>query len=262
MQVHRLGHPRGNKRGTCGLCGFEGKLSMTHVPPRSAGNVGEARPAVLFFDETTGDSTIGLGRATYDGMAGWWLCAECNNRTERWESEYRRWKEQLSAAISAHPAPAWKRISAHDPSSDPGALVRLLWTWMFAIDETLRLGWPELAQSLITGEPAGPPDGLRLLLTASTSPWIAAMQPVRAQWTGKGWDPDAANQPRIAVSAPPFFVCLEVDGTDPAPGAFETSEWLAHRAGTRRPLDLELLIVEALTDDDVERMRAFAPTSQ
>jgi hypothetical protein len=262
VQIHRLGHPRDNKHGTCGLCGFKGKLSITHIPPRAAGNIGEARPAVLFFDEGTGHSTIGLGRATFDGMAGWWLCADCNNRTSKWELEYRRWEDQLSAAISAHPAPAWKRLSAHDPSSDPGAVVRLLWAWMFAIDGKLRLGWPKLADSVLTGDPTSPPDGIRLLLTASTSPWIAATKPLRGQWTGNGWDPEAASQPRVAVSAPPFFVCLAVDGTDPAPGSFDTEEWLADPAGTKRPLDLELLIVDALSDADVERMRSLGQLSR
>ena len=261
MQVHRLGHPRGDKHGMCGLCGFKGKLSMTHIPPRAAGNIGEARPAVLYFDERTGESTVGFGRATYDGMAGWWLCATCNNRTAKWEREYLRWKDQLSLVIRTHPAPAWKRLSAHDPSSDPGAFVRVLWAWMFAIDEKLRWGWPELAESTLTGEPTSPPRGLRLLLTATTSPWIAAIKPVRAQWTGQGWDPNTANQPRVAVTAPPFVAYLAADGTNPAPGSLDTSKWLADRAGTRRPLDLELLIVETLTDEDVERMQALAHAS-
>lgn len=255
MQIHALGHPRGNKRGTCGLCGFEGKLSMTHIPPRAAGNVGEARPAVLFFDEDSGESSVGFGRATYDGMAGWWLCATCNNRTARWESEYGRWADQISLAIRSHAEPAWLRMSVHDPSSDPGAFVRVLWAWMYAIDPKLRWGWPELAASVLSGEPTFPPRGLRLLLTATTSPWIAAIQPNRARWTGQEWDADAANMPRVAVSAPPFQVCLAADGTDPAAGSFDTGAWLADRAGLRRALDLELLIVETLTDEDVERMR-------
>lgn len=259
MQVHRLGHPRGDKHGTCGLCGFEGKLSMTHIPPRAAGNVGEAHPAVLYVNEPTGESTVGLGRATYDGMAGWWLCAICNNRTERWEGEYHRWADQISLAIREHPEPSWRRLSAHDPSSDPGAFVRVLWAWMFAIDTKLRWGWPELAASVLSGEPTSPPRGLRLLLTATTSPWIAATKAIRAMWTGHGWDPEAANQPRVAVSAPPFQVFLAVDDTDPAPGSLDTRAWLADRAGTRRPLDLELLIVETLTDKDVERMQVLAP---
>lgn len=261
MQVHRLGHPRGTKRGTCGLCGFEGKLSKTHVPPRAVGNVGEARPAVLYFDEATGESTIALGRsAGQGGMWGWWLCARCNNRTAKWEGEYRRWSAEVSRAIREHPAPAWKRLSAKNPRADPGAFVRVLWSWMFAIDEKLRWGWPELAESILTGAPANAPRGLRLLLTATTSQWIAAMKPVRARWTGTGWDHDAANQPRVAVSAPPFVAYLAIEGTDPAPGSLDTTEWLADHAGERRPLDLELLIVETLTDEDVERMRAFAPS--
>lgn len=256
--MYRLGHPRGNKRGTCGLCGFQGKLSKTHIPPESSGNIGEARPAILYFDERTSESRIGWGRSNSGGMWGWWLCARCNNRTERWEPEYHRWTEQIGAEISAHPAPAWKRLAVHDPNSDPGMFVRVLWTWMFAIDEKLRWGWPELGESVLTGEPTDPPRGLRLLLTASTSPWIAAIKPVRTQWTGGGWDPVAANQPRVAVSAPPFFVYLAVDGTDPAPGACDTSEWLADRPGERRRLDIELLIVEALGDDEVERLEVPA----
>lgn len=261
MQVHRLGHPRGTKHGTCGLCGFEGKLSKTHIPPRAVGNVGKARPAVLYFDEATGESTIGLGRsAGQDGMWGWWLCARCNNRTARWEGEYLRWSADISRVIREHSAPAWKRLSARNPHADPGAFVRVLWSWMFAIDEKLRWGWPELADSILTGEPTTAPRGLRLLLAATTSPWIAATRPIRAQWTGSRWDPCAANQARVAVSAPPFVVYLAGDGTDPAPGALDTAEWLTDRAGETRRLDLELLIVETLTDEDVERIRAFAPS--
>ena len=85
---------------------------------------------------------------------------------------------------------------------------------------------------------------------------------MRAQWTGQGWDPEAANQPRAVVSAPPFFVHLAVDGTDPAPGSFDAAEWLSDRAGTRRPLDVQLLIVDALSDGDVERMRSGVPLGQ
>jgi hypothetical protein len=261
VQVHRLGHPRGNKHGTCGLCGFEGKLSKTHVPPRAAGNIGQARPAVLYFDERRGESTIGFGRATDGGMWGWWLCTNCNGHTERWEPEFRRWSSEISRAIHGHRAPAWKRLSAQIPDADPGAFARVLWGWMFALDGKLRWGWPELAESVLSGEPTGPPRGLRLLLVATTSPWIAAIKPVRAQWTGDGWDPEAANQPRVAVSAPPFVSYLAVEGTEPAPGSLDTAEWLADRAGTRRPLELDLLIVETLTDDEVERMRTLAPTS-
>jgi hypothetical protein len=241
------------------LCGYEGKLSMTHVPPRAAGNIGEARPAVLYFDDRTGESAVGFGRATHDGMAGWWLCATCNNRTARWESEYVRWAVQISSAVQAHPAPAWKRLAVHDPSSDPGAFVRVLWSWMFSLDPKLRWGWPELGASILSGEPTDPPPGIRLLLTATTSPWIAATKPIRAIWTGSGWNPEAANEPRVAVSAPPFQVYLAADDTDPAPGSLDTCDWLADQAGIRRPLDLELLIVEALTDEDVERMRTGVP---
>ena len=216
---------------------------------------------MLHFDEATGASTIGLGSATLGGMWGWWLCAKCNHRTARWEAEYLRWSSDISRAIHQHPAPAWKRLAARNTSADPGAFVRVLWGWMFAVDGKLRWGWPELAESILTGEPTSLPRGLRLLLTATTSPWIAAIKPVCAQWTGSRWDPEAANEPRVAVSAPPFVAYLAAEGTDPARGSFDTSEWLADRAGTRRPLDLELLIVETLTDEDVERMRALAPAS-
>jgi hypothetical protein len=262
MRIHRLGHPRGTKQGTCGLCGFEGGLSKTHIPPRAAGNVGEARPAVLYFDEASGESMIGLGRsAGQKGMWGWWLCARCNNRTAKWEGEYLYWSAVISRVIREHPAPAWKRLPARNLHADPGAFVRVLWSWMFAIDVKLRWGWPDLAESVLTGEPTDPPTGIRLLLAASTSPWIAAAKPVRAQWTGEGWDAVAANAPRAAVSAPPFVVYLAADGTEPAPGSLDTEEWLRYRAGTRRAVDLELLIVDALTDADVERMQIGVPLS-
>lgn len=261
MQVHALGHPRGNKHGRCGLCPFTGKLSITHIPPRAAGNVGEARPAVLYFEEETGVSTVGFGRATYDGMAGWWLCASCNNRTARWETEYLAWKWPLFGAIHERGATAGKRLCARMDNADPGAFVRILWAWMFAIDERLFIGWPEVAERILSGVPTKTPRGLRLLLAATPSLWIAAVKPVRAQWTGHGWDPETANQPRVAISAPPFVVVLAVDGTDPAPGFFDATAWLTEPAGERRPLTLDVPLVETLTDDDVSRMRALAPVS-
>ncbi len=158
-------------------------------------------------------------------------------------------------------ASPWRRLSARNESADPGAFVRVLWAWMFALDNGLHWGWPELAESTLSGEPASPPRGLRLLLAATTSPWIAAVEPIRAQWAGHGWDSEAANQPRVAISAPPFVAMLAADDTDPAPGSFDTCVWLADRAGARRPLTLELLIVETLTDQDVERMEALARVS-
>jgi hypothetical protein len=78
---------------------------------------------------------------------------------------------------------------------------------------------------------------------------------VDGSWLGSRGSQPAAR----AVSAPPFQVFLAVDDTDPAPGSLDTRAWLADRAGTRRPLDLELLIVETLTDKDVERMQVLAP---
>lgn len=259
MSVYPLGHPKGNKTGRCGLCGFTGKLSDTHVPPRAAGNIGEARPAVLFVDDEAGTSTVGFGRATHNGMSGWWLCSSCNNRAGRWEREYLGWRKPILAAIHESGAVHGQRLCARIPSADPGAFVRVLWAWMFAIDDRLLLGFPELAKAVLTGEPTLPPRGLRLLLAATPSPWIAAVKPRRALWTGHGWDPELANQPRVAVSAPPFVVLLAVDGTEPAPGFFDTAAWLADHAGTRRPLTLKLLLVETLTDDDVSRMRVPAP---
>ena len=126
-------------------------------------------------------------------------------------------------------------------------------------DMPLLLGREELAGRVLSGEPSEAPRGLRLLIAGTPSKWVAATKPRRAVWTGRGWDKELAEQPRVALSAPPFAVCLVVDGTDPCPGFFDTAPWLSERAGKRRFLTLELPLVETLTDDDVTCLRELTP---
>ena len=54
-------------------------------------------------------------------------------------------------------------------TGDPGAFVRALWGWMFAIDDELRAEQPALAQSVLSGEPVEAPTAVHLLLGATTS---------------------------------------------------------------------------------------------
>jgi hypothetical protein len=69
-----------DEHGTCGLCGFEGKLSKTHVPPRAVYNNDKSSKAAL-VSKPDGIKELVL-RTAHAGGGVWkyLLCKDCNSR--------------------------------------------------------------------------------------------------------------------------------------------------------------------------------------
>ena len=211
-----------------------GLLTKTHVPARSAGNVGPAHRPVEVVGED-GRRTYGLSRAALGGMWGRWFCASCNNNVARaWDEEFVRWAPGLFTALH-DPARTGNRVAARIVGVAPGAFVRCLWAWMFALSDVLRDRQPAVAESVISGRPILPPANARLLLAATRDLQFG----IFAMWNS------------IAVTAPPFAVLLLGERMfGHGNGMFDTGPWLRESAEERRGLELELPIVHTFDEDN------------
>jgi len=217
------------RHGTCGLCGFVGKLSKTHIPARASGNTSPSRAAVERID-ASGVPLIGLGRPRDGGLFGWWFCEACNGRTGQWDEEYVSWASPLVLALQEGKHRARRPLACAIETGDPGAFVRALWGWMFAIDDKLRAEQPALAQSVLSGEPVEAPTAVRLLLGATTSlrVWLRGQRDhvsvTTRLATSEGrthpsglWTPtpEVVRLPRAVVCAPPYVAILAAATDDP-----------------------------------------------
>jgi hypothetical protein len=264
MKVGDLGR-QGLVSSCCGLCGATGKLSKTHIPPRRAGNRGSSRRGIEFIADD-GTSWLGLSRPDGGGGAwGRWLCADCNTVTGRWDDEYARWSRNLVVQIHDGNVRVGQQVPMFVRDGDPGAVVRALWAWMFALDGDLRLKEPALAQSVLAGHPVSQPKDIKLLLAATTSLriWVSGqvggyavrtpVGPDRGYTTADGiWAPgnEMVGVPRVAISSPPFVVLLAEDGHDRGGVPyFDTAEWVADRAGDRRDVSMYLPVVRGFEAD-------------
>jgi len=228
-----LSEPVRAKRGRCRLCGKVTLLTKTHVPAQSAGNVGIARAPVEAVDED-GQRTYGLGREAPGGMWGRWFCGSCNNTTRAWDEEYVRWASGLFTVLR-DPANSGNRLAARIVDVDPGAFVRCLWAWMYALADNLWDRYPVLAESVLSGKPAAPPVDVRLLLAATRDLQCGIL----------------ALRRSIGVTAPPFAPVLvhpDLFG-HVGRGFFNTGPWLTEAAGARREVEFELPIVHTFDED-------------
>ena len=153
MRVVPHGASKRQKHGGCSLCGTATKLSKTHVPPKAAGNSGPARMEVEFVDDE-GTSYTGLGRPSGGGgMWGWWFCQTCNWLTRKWDEEFMRWSIPLVEQVQRVRPKVGTELFYEFRTGDPGAFVRGLWAWAFAVDPLLRTEYGDVARSVIDGEP-------------------------------------------------------------------------------------------------------------
>ena len=149
-------------------------------------------------------------------------------------------------------------------NGDPGAFVRALWGWMFAIDDKLRDEQPAVARSVLSGEPVEAPAAVRLLLGATTSlrVWLRGQRdhvsvatPLgRSDWRTRRsgfWTPtpEVVRLPRAVVCAPPYVAILAAATDDPVAPYMDTTGWLADRSGDRRQVTLYLPTISALADN-------------
>ena len=96
-----MARDRSSKSGTCRICGFEGKLSFEHVPPKAAFN---NHPLVLAgIHELLGRDLDEIrGRTHQKGAGAYTLCERCNNRTGHWYGEaYVEWARQALMIVRA-----------------------------------------------------------------------------------------------------------------------------------------------------------------
>jgi hypothetical protein len=218
------------KRGVCRLCGEFAHLTKTHVPAKSAGNVGTAQPPMIAIDEA-GGRTYALADERLGGMWGYWFCATCNNNSTRpWDEEYTRWVPALFSALH-DPLSCGNTVEATAEDFDAGAFVRCLWAWFFAACGGLRERIPEVAAAVRSGESVEPPDYPRLYL-AATRELQFSMQIGRV---GAG------------IAAPPYVAFVATAVTE-ALGRrmLDTDPWLRRSAGGHRHETLRLPIIETL----------------
>lgn len=256
VSVVPVGNPRGDPSDPCRLCGNVGDLTRTHVPSQASGNRQRGRP---LSEKVTPDGVrvLGLGKGPLGaGWWGWYFCDSCNNDTGKWDDEHLRWQRAMLRGIHKHGAPRpLPPLELYD--HDPGAFVRALWAWMFALDETLFAGHRDLAAAVKSGDAVEPPRDLRLWLAATTSIAMWAVRQrggfgVNFDLRHEGWqqhesgiwslEPELIELPRAVISTPQFVVVL-ADATKELP-LFDTGPWLTEAAGSRRVVPLLLPTVE------------------
>lgn len=217
------------KRGHCRLCGEYRRLTKTHVPARSAGNLGMARPPVVLTDEH-GHETYGLGDEALGGIREYWFCARCNNLTAQWDEAFVAMTHAPLAALH-DPQSRGNTFEATIVGGAVGEFVRCLWAWMFAISDNLRQRVPGVAKAVVSGEPTGPPDAPRLFLGVTRDVQIGIQ----------------ALPNSIVVTAPPFAAVLLSERALKAAGAgglFDTGPWLRYAVGSRPTVKVRTPIVD------------------
>jgi hypothetical protein len=252
------------KRGPCRLCGRVGKRTKTHVPPEASGNDGLTRRAVI-NTSPSGTSTLELGRASLGGRWGYWFCPSCNGRTGVWDQEYLDWHGRIQRAMYPTGSPPGRPLPPGQfTNADPGAFVRCLWAWLFALDETetLHMSHAALGHAILTGEPIAPPSDLQLLLGVTLKRRARLFAPppggveVRTVLPRASplWVPPASAQPEITplplavIQALPFVVIFATPGDRHKLAMFDAGQWLTEAAGQRRPVAIMLPTVDVHDD--------------
>jgi len=194
-----------------------------------------------------------------------WFCEPCNGRTGRWEEEYTAWGLSVLLELQRQKPPVGHSVALEFDDADPGALARMFWAWMFAVDFELRAELPDIANAVLSGRPVEPPPGLRVVLGATTDLrlWLMEQRDGKAVRTvaGRGawretpagiWtaEPEDVPLPRVAISSPPLVALLADRSHDPQPRYFDTSDWLNETTGERRPIAVLLPIVRAFDADE------------
>lgn len=253
--VRPVGDPRGDKRGSCRLCGAEGGLTRTHVPPEASGNDGKARSAVT-RTEPGGVPMLDHGRESDGGMWGYWFCQPCNGATGVWDEHWLKWQAALLGSVQRRPQ-ATDNVLHAGLNAKPGAFVRSMWAWMFALLPGLLDEHPAVAEAVRTGEPVDPPPGLRLLFTVTRSLniYVSSQRDVVAvdasltdAWSQRPsglvvQGPSTTALPLVVVGAPPFNVVLVADGYQDRVIHFDASAWLLDAAGDIRDVQVQLPMI-------------------
>lgn len=213
----------------------------------------------MVVEDEKGNRFHALGRPSGGGgMWGRWFCERCNGATGRWEEEYIAWGLHVLLELQRQKPSAGQVLGLDFEDADPGAFGRMLWAWMFAVDDALRAEVPDIAHSVLSGVAVEPPAELRVLVGATTDLrlWLVGQRDGVAMQSavgGGGWRetsrgllttlPEDVPLPRVAISAPPLVVLLAEAGHDPRVPYFDASAWLLDPAGQRRSAAMLLPVV-------------------
>ena len=165
--------------GTCGICGAEGPLSRTHVPPQCAGNGGESvRAAVLVTRrDKRGSERLGAGRERKGGANGYFLCEACNNKAGRFDDAFGQfWSSLAHDLLLIGPMPTTRGPHpAITPPMRPGAIVRSVLAGVMALCPSVREKYPELVDAVRMAKVVEAPLALHLLLMLYGGPerWVS-----------------------------------------------------------------------------------------
>jgi hypothetical protein len=155
--------------GECGLCGRRGKLTKTHVPPQCAGNRGRVKRFMIVSDS---EHRAAATTKRIGGVHFYELCVTCNGDLQGlYDPEYctlakALWAIATDAALHLPP-----RVQLPDIAVRPGAIARSVVIGAFALNPTMRLIHPDLAQALVSREESiDLPSPLRLHLALTRGP--------------------------------------------------------------------------------------------
>jgi hypothetical protein len=230
-----------DKVGTCGLCGATGPLTQAHVPPRCAGNDGEARPLVIQKDEN-GNIELAAGRARSGGARAYLLCGDCNGRVGTWD----RWFCDFWHSLMNSMAPYWGQSSSASvlielERGHPGAIIRSILGGMFAINRRLREQWPDVAGAILSGNAQAPPSDMQL--------WLDIYLGARGYISGGGSRVDVqtglASYVDGEMTWPPLHMILSRQGEAAASvGATDISGWLTDAGDVVRRVNLQFQVID------------------
>lgn len=151
-----------SKTGPCGLCGTDGPLTRTHVPPQAVGNTGNVqRRRMISVGHEASD-----GRGVQGGLHIRGLCVACNGLAGAWDPAYADLHRAVGPPAFAESRLVLPRhIDVPDTPIAVGAAARSILAAASALNPLLReRGAPELAPLLLQPEPFEMPDGLDLRL--------------------------------------------------------------------------------------------------
>lgn len=148
-----------DREGRCSLCGNDGVLTDTHIPPKAAFNSGRVRRSVV-----NEDNELVLDRGRDGGFSVWGHCEECRAATSPWDDEYIAWARQLAPVIVSSTYEGQRsHLAGTFERARPGRFAHAAVAGMTAIAEGLIDSHPEFVEALRAGVPLEPTGSLRLL---------------------------------------------------------------------------------------------------
>lgn len=249
--------------GKCGMCGTEGPLSKTHVPPQCAGNTGARVTAAVLVSraDEKGGARLGAGRGREGGANGYLLCEACNNKASQYDDAFGElWHDLVHDLLSSGPMTTVRGPHpAVAPSIRPGAIVRSVLAGCMGLCPSLREDFPVLERAVRCGHAAEPPHGLHLLLALYGGPerWVGGGGAERVRLAG---GPGVRAYAEFAW--PPVYLVLTDElGRREWPDAMDILPWLRDNPSTVR--DVSVLLPVLPSDDlfSAELSRDFTATS-